>query len=114
MINKKKKAQRSTVFKVGNMLITDNKKLANTFNHYFVNVGQILASKIPDQTGSPLQYLKGNYPNSLFLVSVLENEIITITKNLKNSAPGLDDIRADVIKHIIHLIAKPLMHTFNL
>ncbi len=61
VINKKKKAQWSTVLlKVGNMLISDNKKIANTFNHYFVNVGQILASKIPDQTGSPLQYLKGN------------------------------------------------------
>ncbi len=60
------------------------------------------------------QYLKGNYSNSLFLVPVLENEIITITKNLKNRAPGLDDIRAYVVKHITHLIAKPLMHTFNL
>ncbi len=48
------------------------------------------------------------------MVPVLENEIITITTNLKNSAPGLDDIRADVVKHIIHLIAKPLMDTFNL
>ncbi len=48
------------------------------------------------------------------MVPVLENEIINITKNLKNSAPGLDDIRADVVKHIIHLIAKPLMYTFNL
>ncbi len=113
MINKKKKAQLSAVFKVGNMLISD-KKIAHTFNHYFDNVGQILASKIPDQTWSPLQYLKGNYPNSLFLVPVLENEIITITNNLKNTAPGLDDIRADVVKHIIHLISKPLMHTFNL
>ncbi len=48
-----------SLFNVGNMLISDNNKIANTFNHYFVNVGQILASKIPDQTGSPLQYVKG-------------------------------------------------------
>ncbi len=27
---------------------------------------------------------------------------------------GLDDIRADVVKHIIHLISKPVMHIFNL
>ncbi len=48
VINTKKKSQLSTVFKVGNMLISDNKKIANTFNHYFVNVGQLLASKTPD------------------------------------------------------------------
>ncbi len=39
VINKKEKAQLSTVFKVGNMLISDNKKITNTFNHYFVNFG---------------------------------------------------------------------------
>ncbi len=51
---------------------------------------------------------------SFFLNQVNENEIISIVNGLKNSAPGLGNIRTDLIKNVIHFITEPLTHIFNL
>ncbi len=51
---------------------------------------------------------------SFLLNQVNENEIISIVNGQKNSAPGLDNIRTDLIKNVIHFIAEPLTHIFNL
>ena len=114
VINRRKQSKMSAMFKVGNIITTDKQKIANCFNKYFVNAGDSLAKQIPHHPGSPLQYLRGNYINSLFLTPVTDDEIITIVKGLKNSSPGLDGLRTDIIKDVIRDIAKPITHICNL
>ena len=57
--------------------ITDPTKMANIFNQYFINVGST-----PGTKKSPLSYLKGRNPESLFLAPVTSEEIEIIINSL--------------------------------
>ena len=63
--------------------LTKNKQhIADKFNEYFTNIGPQLAEKIPFVQGSPNQYLKGVYRNSMFLLPATSDEIRGIINNL--------------------------------
>ena len=47
-------------FKHNGITIKDKKSIANTFNKYFINVGQSLASKIPNSKINPVAQIKVN------------------------------------------------------
>ncbi len=114
VIGKRKTDELTSSFKFCNITITDKHRIANGFNKYFLNVGPTLSNKIPHQYIGPEHYLRGSYMPSFFLNQVNENEIISIVNGLKNSAPGLGNIRTDLIKNVIHFITEPLTHIFNL
>jgi len=61
-----------------NTTITDPVTIANKFNEYFTSVGKDVAEKIPKVSGSCCDYIKGNYPNTVFLNPVNKTEILDI------------------------------------
>ena len=62
--------------------LTKNKQnIADTFNEYFTNTDPQLAEEIPFVQGSPNQYLKGVYINSMFLLPATPDEIRGIINN---------------------------------
>ena len=76
-----------------NEVITDPKTIADGFNNYFVNIGQTLASKIPDNNVSHRQFLSDIIkPSSLFLKPTNETEIKPVISCLKEGAPGRDGL----------------------
>ena len=90
--------------------------LADAFNTYFTSIGEDLAKAIPPPQGvSCTHYLKGNFPNSLFLWPTDSKEILEIITKLKGShTAGVDGICGKIIKSIAHLITPPLVHCINL
>ena len=63
--------------------------MANIFNQYFINVGLNVDKSTPRTKKSPLSYLKGRNPESLFLAPVTSEEIKIIIKLLdKNKSTG--------------------------
>ena len=50
----------------------------------------------------------------MFLEPTLEDEVRIIILNLKNSSPGWDDLKPDIIKHVCQYIALPVTHIVNL
>ncbi len=114
IIGRKKQITSNKSFMSGNKIIENDKEIANGFNKFFVNVGPSLADKIPVQDIEPTSYLGGNFLNTFFLTPCTPDEIISITKNLKNSAAGFDNIKTEIIKHVIHVLSNPLSHIFNL
>ena len=52
---------------VDGLSITNPQTIVEKFNKFFSNVGPDLAKKISKGNKSPINFLKGNYPNSLFL-----------------------------------------------
>ena len=90
-----------------------NKRIAESFNSFFVNVGQNLAKNIPSDSRSPTGYMERN-PCSMAVIPASQNGIITIIKNLKQSSPGWDDISSSIVKHVCHYFTEPLMHVSNL
>jgi hypothetical protein len=118
-LNKNRKKKEMPKSFVGNNsmgIIDDPKKIANGFNEYFINVGPNLAKKIkenPDMTFD--NYLTSNYPNSMFLDPITENElVIEINSMNPNKSPGHDDISIHIVKSRAKEVSKPLTHIFNL
>lgn len=54
-------------------------------------------------------YLKNNIAESLYLATGTENEVLKIITNLKNSAAGLNELMADIVKKIKECIVIPLL-----
>ena len=61
-----------------------------------------------------MEYMKEKLVNSMFMEPVKEDEVTTIISNLKNSAPGHDDITAGTLKGVLAAINHPLVYILHL
>ena len=113
ILNKNKNNLSCLRFYNNNMVCNDKKRIAESFNSFFVNVGPNLAKNIPSDSRSPTGYMERN-PSSMAVIPASQNEIITIINNLKQSSPGWDDISPSTVKHTCHYFIEPLMHVSNL
>lgn len=69
--NHKKKPSNFKLFETENVAIFDSTKIANSFNEFFVNVGQNLVASIPKtKAGTADENLIMDNVNSIFLDSV--------------------------------------------
>jgi hypothetical protein len=115
IINKKKDSKKTVYFTHNNRKIVDNFEISSLFNDFFTNVGSSLAKKIPASNDTAISYLKGNYPNTIFLKPTNTVEIIKIINDLKtNSSCGWDDISPKVIKFCHFHIVDSLVYIVNL
>ena len=73
-----------------------------------------LANAIPNQNRVPESYLDAKILNSMFLTMVTDEEVVKIVNDLKNGAPGYDDIPASILKLSLPIITVPLVHVLNL
>jgi hypothetical protein len=113
IINRHKFKQKQSRFSINGKIVSDHKYIAESFNKYYVNVGNSLAEKIEHTDVRPLSYLKYNSP-TIFLEQVDAQEVENIIKNLKDSSPGWDEIPASVIKKVTHFLVNPLTYICNL
>ena len=58
--------------------------------------------------------MKQRVAESIFLEPVVEGEVLSIIKRLKNGSAGWDGIQARILKSIKSVIIKPLTHVLNL
>ena len=114
IINKKRTTSSQSRFKNGDKYVTNPHDVANNFNNYFSNIGTSLADKIGTQTGSPLDYMKGSFPNSIFLNPTTEQEVSNVIKTLTSSASGWDGVNCKIIKAAKNSILPQLAHMCNL
>jgi hypothetical protein len=84
------------------------------FNSYFINVGASLDKKIQNTHIKPDSYISQSVTNTIFFSPVIEDEVISIIKNMKNSSPGWDSIPPSLLKKTYIEFVKPLTHTLNL
>ena len=85
ILNKNKNYLSCSRFYINNTVCIDKKRIAESFNSFFVNVGPNLAKNIPSDSRSPTGYIERN-PRSMAVIPACQNEIITIIKNLKQSS----------------------------
>ena len=101
--------------------IQDEQTIANEFNSYFKSVPHSVLVNGPGhnptsnvQCNDFTDYLKRPLLKSFFFKPVTEVELVEICRSLKNTnSTGPDDISPIVIKQIIHVIVKPLVHICN-
>ena len=93
--------------------MTKSEDVANAFNSFFANIGSDLAAKLPPGLNDPMEYLQGNYPNSMQVPEVTMQEVIKVVKSLKNKKCHINDYAPFVIKEIVHPLSHPLSYLFN-
>ena len=98
-----------------NIDITDPNLVADAFNKYFTNIGQDLATQIPNVYKSPMDYMKSPLSNSFWLEPVTCNEIENEISHLKlGKATGPFSIPINILRMLKNIISKPLELIFNL
>ena len=115
IINKNKKRNVQTNFKMSdNSITTDKLLIAETFNEFFINVGPNLAKSLKNNNRIPEYYLKEPILNTIFLAPVTDEELYKIFKNLKNSAPGYDEMKVEPLRNALTHYVNPLNYICNL
>ena len=98
-------------FIIGNKLVSDETKIANGFNNYFVTVGKLLA-KNTNSDVNPLDCIQSN-PKSIVIPDITVGEIINVISSLNNSSAGYDDMSASIMKKCIDQYITPLTYLIN-
>ena len=60
-----------------------------------------------------MSYINTNI-HSIYIPDISKNEIITVINTLKNSAPGIDEMPASILKQCIKTYIDPLTYLVNL
>ena len=114
-MNKDVKRGKISRIKSEGSIIEENKKIADHFNDYFVNIGHNLAEKIPPSNCSFVDFLDDRISDSIFFNPVLEIEVLDLVGKLASKkSTGHDGLSNFCLKAIIPEIVKPLTYIFNL
>ena len=115
IINKNKIRKAQAQFKLNDGSTTSDKLIiSEKFNEFFINIGPTLANKIPKQTRNHSFYLGEKIVNTIFLSTVTVDEIDDIFRSLRNSAPGHDELTAEILKLGLQYMRQPLLYVLNL
>ena len=95
-----------------NKITRDKATIANGFNSYFLNIGPNLANNVPPKSHS--SYLKEQQINSIYIRTVIEEEVHTVIQQLKLGSAGWDSISPGIIKLCDRSISTTLTHVRNL
>ena len=94
--------------------ISDQGKIANYFNKFFVDIGTKLASMIPELQTKFDQYLN---PHQIFMgdVNLTDDELKEASRSLKlNKSSGYDNISSNVVNETSDIFFTLLKYIFNL
>ena len=99
---------------IENKKVTDKKKIVDTFNKFFANIGYNISKNVPQPTTSFHNYLNQPHYNSMFLDPITPNDIIETVSKFKNkNSHGHDEISTKLVKESIIPISNPLAHIIN-
>ena len=88
-----------TKLRVGNNNITDRKEMAQKFNEFYVNIGNMVEEKIPQAKSKFSDFLKNSVPNSIFLSPVDDKEVSDMFSKIDSSKScGPNSISSNLLK----------------
>ena len=96
-------------------VISNSNEIAESFNDFFVSVGEELQNGISKTTSSPLDHIKHN--NSQILQELQHTdatELHHIIKDMKNVGAGVDGINGNIFKKTYSSITTQLVHFVNI
>ena len=99
---------------VNNLKINEEKRIANKFNNFFIDIGSVLAKEVPEPARSFESYIpKSNtiMPTGPISVHELKNAFFSIKTN---KCLGHNQINCDVIRNCFGVICEPLQYLFIL
>ena len=96
-----------------NKILDSATDISEAFNRFFSNVASDLESKLPPSQINPMQFMKGNFPESIEAPVANLDIVFKVIKSLPNKSASLHDFSPIVVKENIHLLAHPLCLLFN-
>ena len=101
--------------KYKNEIKTDKIDIAQSFNEFFVGIGNMVESKIPKGKTHFSAFLGASSPNSIFLKPVDNDEVLGIILNLKPSkACGPNSIPSNLLRVHGDSLCEPLKYILNM
>ena len=94
-------------------LVTDETKIANILNDFFINVGPSINASVAKNDTDPLSFLTMT-ENTIFLTPTDIPEVSSIIEDLGKTAPGIDGLTGHILKLLSSVIVRPLVHLTNL
>ena len=95
--------------------ISDTEEIADSFNNFFISVGENLQQEIPKNTLDPLEYIESESELVFDTMSCTNpTELIEIVKNMKNVGAGIDGINANIFKRTFPAIINEMVHLINI
>jgi PPE-repeat protein len=100
--------------KLNNRAITEDDKIADSFNEYFSTIGCTLSDKIIGNDADPMRFVTPIHGNPFDFTSITIQETIDALNQIKSKkSPGLDGISTRLLKYATNIIAGPLVNIFN-
>ena len=98
---------------VGDVVLTDECCVANTFNNFFSQIGKNISDSIPDNIHEPSTFMTGNYINSFMFSEILPSDVDCTIRSLCNKKVNVNSIPVNIIKRISYIISPVLASIFN-
>jgi len=101
--------------KVGNDIISNPMVITEKLNMYFMNImAELVKQNINKGSYNNSRHKIKHCPNSIFISPLIEEEVVSLAKNLKDKlTAGYDDTPESLVKQCIQLIKGPLTHLYN-
>lgn len=113
LTNKKHKTTNIDDIIFKNKKLNDPLDIAKAFNEFYANIAPDLDRTLPPSSIDPLNFLKGDYPNSMVVLPVHHQEVIQVINSLKNKSNGARQISTSIIKDNKIQLSIPLTILFN-
>ena len=110
---KRKVTSPPTAMNLNGTLVTDEAKVANILNDFFINVGPSINASVVSNDTDPLSFLTAT-EKSIFLTPTDIPEVSSIIEGLGKTAPGVDGLTGHILKLLASVIVRPLVHLTNL
>lgn len=112
-VNSQRLHQENISLKFSESVVTDPKKISNSFNTYFVNMVDDLLLEVPSRKCNDINTCNVE-AHQFQCPPVQEDELEKILNSLKNKwSSGYDDVPIKVIKDVKTALIKPLLHLIN-
>ena len=96
-------------------VFTDKNGMAESFNDFFVNIGNMVEMKIPVRRTNNIDYLMDRNLNNLYLKPVDESEVHNMISQLKASKScGPNSIPTKILQNNSHILTKPVTTIINM
>ena len=105
---------KAITFVVDDNPVSDPLRVAQHFNNYFVKVGESLAERVPNQGEEFRNYLHNRQVNEFRFPIVTSDLLVNIVTQMKDAAPGHDEVPMRIIKAVIMDISDVLIYLCNL
>lgn len=109
--NHKKSA--SNHIKINGEKVSEPFAISEAFNEYYINIAPKLDQSLPPSTTNPLNFLRGDYPQSMAIPIIIPQDVISVISSLKTKKCNVHEIPVSLLKSNKHIFAIPLSILFS-